>query len=135
MDFFSEILNDLRQVDFTPIIRNFVKLNNVTIRDEIGIFLLEEGLTKMLFSDKKFSKLDLKMIMDILLKYFGIAINIHRDIKIHSNVIYDKQTLFLISRIYNFLNKLYYGNCFLLPRQIKDFENYLRYNKKKWNLI
>ena len=68
-------------------------------------------------------------------KYFGIAINVHREIKIHSKVMYDEKTLFLNSRIYNFLNKLYYGNCFLLPRQIIDFENYLRYNKKKWNLI
>ena len=68
-------------------------------------------------------------------KYFGIAINIHRDIKIHSNVIYDKKTLILISRIYNFLNKIYYGKSFLLPRQIRHFEKYLRYNKNKWNLI
>ena len=69
VDFFSEILNDLRRVDFTPIIRNFVKLNNVTIRDEIGIYRLVAGLTKILFPNKKFSQLDMKMIMDIVLEY------------------------------------------------------------------
>ena len=69
VDFFSEILNDLRRVDFTPIIRNFVKLNNVTIRDEIGIYRLAAGITKILFPNKKFSKLDMKMIMDIVLEY------------------------------------------------------------------
>lgn len=69
VDFFSEILHELRKVDFAPIVRNVVKLENVTIRDEIGIYRLAAGLTKILFPNKRFSHDDLKMIMDIVIEY------------------------------------------------------------------
>ncbi len=49
-------------------------------------------------------------------KYFGIAINIHFDIGIHSKVCYTEDTLRLISKMYVILNRLNYGKCFLLPR-------------------
>jgi ATP-dependent Lon protease len=69
VDFFSEILHELRKIDFTPVMRSSVKLENVTIRDEIGIYRLAAGLAKILFPSKKFTYDDLKMIMDIVVEY------------------------------------------------------------------
>ena len=69
VDFFSEILHELRKLDFTPIIRNTVKLGNVTIRDEIAIYRLAAGFAKILFPNKKFSYDDLKIVIDIVMEY------------------------------------------------------------------
>ena len=69
VDFFSEVLHELRKIDFTPVIRSQVKLGDVTIRDEIGIYRLAAGFAKILFPDRKFSYNDLKMIMDIVVEY------------------------------------------------------------------
>ena len=66
-------------------------------------------------------------------KYFGIAINIHRDLEVHSNVYYDQETLVLISRIYNHLKRNKYAKLFLLPREEREFEKFLKYGKK-WNM-
>ena len=70
VDYFSEILHELRKIDFNPLIRYRVKLSdNVTIRDEIGIYRLASGLTKILFPDKKFNDNDLKIVMDLVIEY------------------------------------------------------------------
>jgi conserved hypothetical protein TIGR02688 len=76
VDFFSEILHELRKVDFTPVIRSLVKLENVTIRDEIGVYRLAAGLTKILFPDKNFSNGDLKMVIDIVVEYRQMMVNL-----------------------------------------------------------
>jgi len=68
IDYFSEILHELRKADFSPLIRSLVELNNVTIRDEIGVYRLASGLTKILFPNKQFEKNDLKMIMDFVIE-------------------------------------------------------------------
>ena len=68
VDYFSEILHELRKVDFAPLIRSMVELNNVTIRDEIGIYRLASGLTKILFPNKQFDKEDLEKIMDFVIE-------------------------------------------------------------------
>lgn len=65
---FPEILHELRKMDFTPLIRSMVELSNVTIRDEIGVYRLASGLTKILFPNKQFDKEDLKMIMDFVIE-------------------------------------------------------------------
>lgn len=69
VDFFSEILHELRKVDFTPMMRSLVTLKNVTIRDEIGIYRLAAGVTKVLFLNRKFSYNDLNMVIDIAVEY------------------------------------------------------------------
>jgi len=69
VDFFSEILHELRKLDFTPLLREKVKLQNITIRDEIGIYRLAAGLTKILFPNKQFNKDDLIKIIDIAVEY------------------------------------------------------------------
>jgi len=64
VDYFSEILHELRKLDFTPLIRSMVELNKVTIRDEIGIYRIASGLAKILFPNKEFNKRELALIMD-----------------------------------------------------------------------
>lgn len=66
-------------------------------------------------------------------KYFGIAINIHRDLQVHSIVDYDQETLVIISRIYNHLKRNKHAKLFLLPREIKEFEKFMQFGKK-WNI-
>lgn len=66
-------------------------------------------------------------------KYFGIAINIHRDLEVHSIVDYDQETLVIISRIYNHLKRNKRAKLFLLPREIREFEKFLQFGKK-WNM-
>jgi ATP-dependent Lon protease len=69
VDFFSEILHNLRKKDFTSFIRDRVDLENVTIRDEKSIFRFASGLAKILFPDKQIDINDLKIIMDIAVEY------------------------------------------------------------------
>jgi len=64
VSYFSEILHELRKLDFSPIIRSMVELDNVTIRDEKGIYTTASGLAKILFPDKNFSREELKLVMD-----------------------------------------------------------------------
>lgn len=69
LDFFSEVLHEMRKIDFTPLIREMVELQNITIRDEIGIYRLASGLTKVLFPNKQFTESDLDMIMKFAVEY------------------------------------------------------------------
>ncbi|MEM4647957.1 MAG: BREX system Lon protease-like protein BrxL [Candidatus Pacearchaeota archaeon] len=69
VDFFSEILHDLRKRDFTSFLRDRVDLENVTIRDEKSIFRVASGLTKVLFPDRRIDNKSLKIIMDIAVEY------------------------------------------------------------------
>lgn len=69
VDFFSEVLHALRKTDFTPMIRDMVRLKNVTIRDEIGVYRLAAGLAKILFPDRRLLYSDLKMVMEIAVEY------------------------------------------------------------------
>lgn len=71
----------------------------------------------------------------ILRKYWGFAINCHVDIGIHSDSLFNKQALAILSKIYARLKQVSYGKCFLLPRQEKEFEKFLKYGKRKWNLL
>jgi ATP-dependent Lon protease len=64
VDYFSEILHELRKLDFAPLIRSMVELNKVTIRDEIGIYRTASGLAKILFPNKEFSKDELALVMN-----------------------------------------------------------------------
>jgi ATP-dependent Lon protease len=64
VDYFSEILHELRKLDFTPLIRSMIELNKVTIRDEIGIYRTASGLAKILFPNKEFSKDELALVMN-----------------------------------------------------------------------
>lgn len=45
-----------------------VELNNVTIRDEIGIYRTASGLARILFPNKEFSKDELALVMNLRLK-------------------------------------------------------------------
>lgn len=69
VDFFSEILHELRKKDFTSFLRDKIELENVTIRDEKSILRFASGLAKILFPDKKLDENNIKMIMDISLEY------------------------------------------------------------------
>jgi ATP-dependent Lon protease len=68
VDYLSEILHELRKLDFAPIIRYRVELNNVTIRDETGIYRTASGLAKILFPNKEIDKEDLALIMNFAVK-------------------------------------------------------------------
>jgi ATP-dependent Lon protease len=68
VDYFSEIMHELRKFDFTPLIRSMVELNKVTIRDEIGIYRTASGLAKILFPNKEFNKNELALIMDFAIE-------------------------------------------------------------------
>lgn len=111
--------------------RDFDRLNNFLKRNKAKLIRASRNAIDYRIFDKIIGSIHII----IRRKYFGFALNIHRDIKVHSEVDYDNITLYIASRIYNFLNKVRYGKPFLLPRQDRDFTNYLRCNKKKWNLI
>jgi ATP-dependent Lon protease len=64
VDYFSEILHELRKLDFTPLIRSMIELDKVTIRDELGIYRTASGLAKILFPNKEFDKDELALITD-----------------------------------------------------------------------
>jgi len=64
VDYFSEILHELRKLDFTPLIRSMIELDKVTIRDEIGIYRIASGLAKILFPNKELNKEELALIMN-----------------------------------------------------------------------
>ncbi|MFH8107948.1 MAG: BREX system Lon protease-like protein BrxL [Candidatus Aenigmatarchaeota archaeon] len=64
VDYFSEVLHELRKIDFAPLLRSIVELNNVTIRDEIGIYRIASGLAKILFPNKQLNKEELRIVMD-----------------------------------------------------------------------
>ena len=68
VDYFSEILHELRKLDFGPLIRSMVELENVTIRDEIGIYRVASGLAKILFPNKEFERKELKMIIEFAIE-------------------------------------------------------------------
>ena len=68
VDYFSEILHELRKLDFGPLIRSMVELENVTIRDEIGIYRVASGLTKILFPNKEFERKELKIIVEFAIE-------------------------------------------------------------------
>ncbi|MBS7658070.1 MAG: BREX system Lon protease-like protein BrxL [Candidatus Bathyarchaeia archaeon] len=68
VDYFSEILHELRKLDFTPLIRSMIELENITIRDEIGIYRVASGLAKILFPNKQFEMGDFKLVMDFAVK-------------------------------------------------------------------
>lgn len=68
-------------------------------------------------------------------KYWGFAVNIHQDIGIHSEAVFNKHTLKLLSKTYLHIKDADCGECFLLPRQRKAFEKFLKFNKNKWNLF
>jgi len=69
VDFFSEILHELRKKDFTSYLRDKVELENVTIRDEKSIFRIASGFGKILFPDKKINHKGLAKIMDNSVEY------------------------------------------------------------------
>jgi len=68
VDYYSEILHELRKLDFGPLIRSMVELENVTIRDEIGIYRVASGLAKILFPNKEFERKELKMIIEFAIE-------------------------------------------------------------------
>ncbi|MEM2373348.1 MAG: BREX system Lon protease-like protein BrxL [Thermoproteota archaeon] len=67
-DYFSEILHELRKLDFTPLIRSMTELSDVTIRDEVGVYRIASGLAKMLYPDMQFDKEELKLVMNLAVK-------------------------------------------------------------------
>lgn len=69
VDFFSEILHEMRKKDFTSFLRDKIELENVTIRDEKSIFRFASGLAKILFPDKNIDEGGLKTIMNISIEY------------------------------------------------------------------
>lgn len=69
VDFFSEILHELRKKDFISFLRDKVELENVTIRDEKSIFRFVSGLAKILFPDKRIDNVALKTIMDVSIEH------------------------------------------------------------------
>ena len=110
------------QRDFNPLINFLSKNNAVLVR-----------ISRNALDYRKFNVS--RGVVHIVLrrKYFGIAINIHRDIEVHSNVDYDQETLVIISRMYNYLKRNKRAKLFLLPRERREFDKFLQFGNK-WNL-
>lgn len=68
-DYFSEILHELRKMDFQTELKEIVDLENVTIRDYKSIFKLLSGMLKVLFPHKKWKKDELEKIIKFCLEY------------------------------------------------------------------
>lgn len=60
----------------------------------------------------------------LIRKFWGVAVNAHIDVGIHSKALFTKDSLELLSRIYIFLKKKRYGKCFLLPREERNFRKF-----------
>ncbi len=63
-DYFSEIMNRLRELNFDNIFYSNIKLNNATTRDEESIRKIFSGMMKLIFPNEIVSRNELKMIMD-----------------------------------------------------------------------
>jgi ATP-dependent Lon protease len=69
VDYFSEILHELRRRDFQTELTKRVSLENVTIRDYKGIYKLLSGMIKILFPHRKFSDDELRKILNFCIEY------------------------------------------------------------------
>ena len=68
-------------------------------------------------------------------KYWGYAINCHLDLGKHSQAIFTRDCLLILSFLFLSLRRIPYGKCFILPREEETFRNFLKYCKNRWNLI
>ena len=108
--------------------------------DIIQNFLLNMGpkivtFKKFVIKFRIFLGGDISYHIIIYRKYWGFSVNIHKDIGIHLKAIFNKKTLYILSKIYVHVKKAQYGKCFLLARQEKAFNKFLKFNSNKWNLI
>lgn len=68
-DYFSEIMNGLRSINFDSIFYSIVKLENASTRDEDAIRKIFNGFMKLLYPNGKLSKEELKDIIDFAVSY------------------------------------------------------------------
>uniref|UniRef100_A0A7C4TBJ5 Uncharacterized protein n=1 Tax=candidate division WOR-3 bacterium TaxID=2052148 RepID=A0A7C4TBJ5_UNCW3 len=68
-DYFSEILHELRKIDFQTELKSIVDLENVTIKDYKSVYRLLSGMMKILFPHKKWQKMELEEILTFCIGY------------------------------------------------------------------
>lgn len=68
-DYFSEILHELRKMDFQTELKRIINLENVTIRDYKSIFKMLNGMLKILFPNKNWKENELKEIVEFCIRY------------------------------------------------------------------
>lgn len=74
-DYFAEILHKLREFDFSMHIVENVKLVNFDIRDEKSVKKICSGLLKLLFPHGRITQENLKLCLDIAIRYRQIVID------------------------------------------------------------
>jgi len=69
VDYFSEILHELRKMDFQSEITKRIDLENVTIRDYKSIMKTTSGMLKILFPNRKFSQEEFTRVLTFCIDY------------------------------------------------------------------
>lgn len=69
VDYFSEVLHELRKMDFQSEITKRIDLENVTIRDYKSIMKTTSGMLKILFPNRKFSQEEFTRILTFCIEY------------------------------------------------------------------
>ena len=64
--------------------------------------------------------------ISLFLKHWGFSVNVHVDIGIHFFSFFNRQSLEILSKLYNYLKKMPDSRCFLLPREENEFQFFKR---------
>ena len=108
-----------------PSLKEFEIIDSFLLKKDF--ILVSEEPEKEAFNYRKFLKNNTSIHVKLSIKSWGFGINFHRDIKVHSEVKFDNQTLRIASELYLTLKKERYGRCFMLPREKLKFRKFLIY--------
>lgn len=88
-DYFSEILNKLRNIEFGQLIKSKIKLDNASIRDEDAVKKIISGLIKLIYPHGEIMDEEFKQIVDYAIELRQFVIN--QKYSIHKKEEYNKK--------------------------------------------
>jgi len=75
IDYFSEVMHSLRQLNFQNLIEERIRFNNMYIRDETRIKQITSGFLKLLYPNQDFSTAELQECLDLAIQLRQIIID------------------------------------------------------------
>lgn len=92
-DYFSEIMNGFRNINFDSMFYSKVKLKNASTRDEDAIRKMFNGFMKLIYPHGEITEEEMKDILDLVISYRNIVLrqiyNIYKDKKYDKIVSYE----------------------------------------------
>lgn len=88
-DYFSEILNKLRSIEFRQLIKSKIKLDNASIRDEDAVEKIISGLIKLIYPHGEIIDEEFKQIIEYAIELRQFVIN--QKYSIHRKEEYNKK--------------------------------------------